>query len=191
MGDITLGEIRLFPYATVVPAGWLPCEGQILNIRQYAALNALLGAYYGGDGSTTFALPDLRGRTPVGLTNVGQPIPGRIPVIGYPPGQKGGSEAVTLTTTQIPAHTHTFFVDPSNASGLPVVNALPSTSQKPTSSAATLPAPNLYAAAGSAPVTLSPAFIGAAGAGQGHENRQPYLPLRYCICVQGLFPQRN
>lgn len=192
MGDITLGEIRLFPYATVVPDGWLPCEGQLLNIKQYAALNALLGAYYGGDGKTTFALPDLRGRTPVGLTNTGQAMPGRIPVIANPPGQKGGSEAVTLTVAQIPAHTHTFSVEPSNASGNSVIGALPSTSAKPSVAPATAPAaPNLYAAAGTAPATLAPGFIGAAGGGQGHENRQPYLALRYCICVQGLFPQRN
>lgn len=188
MGDITLGEIRLFPYGKIIPAGWLPCEGQVLNIKEYAALNALLGTYYGGDGRTTFALPDLRGRTPVAQSNV--TISGRIPNASI--GQAGGSETVTLAASQIPAHTHAFYVEPSNTSGNSVVGAAPSTSIKPSTAPATSPAaPNLYAAAGSVTVSLNPAFIGVAGAGQGHENRQPYLPLRYCICVQGLFPQRN
>jgi microcystin-dependent protein len=191
MSEITLGEIRLFPYPSKVPTGWMPCEGQILQIQQYQALYALLYTRFGGNGTTTFALPDLRGRTPIHYGHSADPnrigSPGGINI-----GTATGSETVTLGLSQIMAHNHTFVVEPTNATGATVANSLPSTSTK-TSTAATAPAaPNLYAAPGTTTVPLNPAFITPSGSSQGHENRQPYLPLRFCICVSnGYFPQRN
>lgn len=193
MSEITLGEIRLFPYPTQVPTGWLPCEGQILQIQQYQALYALLYTRFGGNGTTTFALPDLRGRTPIhfghsntDINRIGAPN-------GINIGTAIGSETVTLGLSQIQSHNHTFMVEPTNATSPAVNNSLPSTSIKPSNAPATSPAaPNLYAAPAGTLVPLNPAFITPSGSSQGHENRQPYLPLRFCICVtNGYFPQRN
>lgn len=192
MGEITLGEIRLFPYPNQVPTGWMACEGQILQVQQYQALFALLYNRFGGNGTTTFALPDLRGRTPIHYGHSADPNR-----IGSPSGinigTATGSETVTLGLSQIMAHNHTFLVEPTNATLPAVTNALPSTSIKPSNAPATSPAaPNLYAAPGTTTVPLNPAFITPSGSSQGHENRQPYLPLRFCICVtNGYFPQRN
>jgi microcystin-dependent protein len=188
MSDATIGEIRLFTYPTLIPNGWLPCEGQILEITKYTALYSLLSIRFGGDAKTTFALPDLRGRTPVHWGNAPSGRIGSSLNIG----DKGGSETATLSQAQIPAHNHTFMVEPTNAAGATVANSLPSTSTKPSAAAPTAPAaPNLYAAPGTTTVPLNPAFIGVAGAGAGHENRQPFLAMRFCICVEGLYPQRN
>lgn len=192
MSEITLGEIRLFPYPNKVPTGWLPCEGQILQIQQYQALYALLYTRFGGNGTTTFALPDLRGRTPIHYGHSADPNRIGAPS-GINIGTATGAETVTLGLSQIQAHNHQFQVEPTNAAGATVANSLPSTSTKSSAAAATAPAaPNLYAALGTTTVALNPAFITASGSSQGHENRQPYLPLRFCICVSnGYFPQRN
>lgn len=193
MSEITLGEIRLFPYPNQLPVGWLACEGQILQIQQYVALYALLYTRFGGNGTTTFALPDLRGRTPVhyGYSNTD---PNRIGApSGINIGTATGSETVTLGLSQIMGHNHTFHVEPTNATLQAVANSLASTSIKPPAAAATAPAaPNLYAAPGTTTVALNPSFITPSGSSQGHENRQPYLPLRFAICAtNGYFPQRN
>ncbi len=190
MSDQFVGEIRLFPYANRVPEGWLACEGQTLAIANYQALYALLRVQYGGDGKTTFCLPDLRGRTPVGYGMAR--VPGRI---GYPGllalGAAGGSETVTLTASQIPAHSHAFQVDPTNAAQLPITGAVASTSIKPANAPPTAaPAPNIYAAPVAPLVAVNPAFLASIG-GAAHENRQPYLALRYCIATIGTWPPRS
>jgi microcystin-dependent protein len=198
MSDITFGEIRLFPYATVIPAGWLPCEGQILTISSNQALFALLGTNYGGDGKTTFALPDLRGRTPVAQWVRTPPDNNRISTDGGAPlqvGNKGGSETVALNITQIPAHNHLFNARFENVPPAAILNSIPSSCVPlPPVSASAPPAPATYATPGTL-VPVNPAFIGstggASGTNIGHENRQPYIALRFCICAKGYFPSRN
>ena len=163
-----LGEIRIFPY-NFAPRGWALCNGQILSIAQNTALFSLLGTTYGGNGQTTFALPDLRGRVP----NSSGQGPG---LSSYSLGQVGGTEAVTLTQQELPSHNH----------------AVNSTNADATSSR---PGGNFPAAGGgynSAPSNnMAPAMIANAGGNQPHNNVQPYLTLNYCIALEGIYPSRN
>lgn len=166
MAEPFLAEIRLFGFG-IVPQGWLPCDGQILAINQNQALFSLLGTTYGGNGQTTFALPDLRGRVPVGLGN------------GVTLGQFAGEENHTLTAAEMPAHVH--MAMGSSATGAqsnPTGNAWATVTDNPFSTQT----PN---------ATLNPAAIGMAGESTGHSNMQPYLTLQYCIATQGIFPSRN
>jgi len=177
MSDPFLGEIRMvgFNYA---PEGWALCNGQILPISQNSALFALLGTTYGGDGRITFALPDLRARVPL---HQGQSAGTDV----YPIGQVGGVERVTLTTAQVPAHSH----------GLAAHNGAGSSP----SAAGTFIASPADPATGEALNAFSPTTntvmnaqaIAASGDGQPHENRQPYLCLNFIIATQGIFPPRG
>lgn len=182
MGDWYLGEIRAFPYV-IIPEGWLACNGAILQIQQYAALNSLLGTTYGGDGRTTFALPDLRGRTGVGRGTNKQGT------TSYKMGQTGGLETVALTQTQIPAHTHNVMgiAAPATAFQMPgsYISSWGPNKNVPTSQ-------NLYAAPANAAgmVPLNPGSVVADGGGAGHENMQPFLVLNVCIAYQGVYPTR-
>lgn len=188
MGDYFLGEIRLFTY-NQVPNGWMECKGQQLNVQQNQALYALLGNRYGGTPNQNFLLPDLRGRVPVAAGMM--PNANRIGTTVMTCGNAGGSEAVTLGITQIPAHQHELTAHPGNAAGAGVGNAVPSTSTKPGNAPVSAPAaPPLYAA----PSPLQPmnsTAISATGGGAAHENRQPYLPLMYCIATTGIWPSRD
>lgn len=181
MGDFFVGEIRAFPYGKI-PQGWLACNGAILQIQQYAALNSLLGTTYGGDGKTTFALPDLRGRTGVGRGVSKQGT-------NYQIGKGGGSESVALTQAQIPAHTH-------NAMGIAAagaVNAIKGNYISSCGTTAAVPTPqNLYAAPANAAgmVPLNPGSVLPDGGGAGHDNIQPFLVLNLCIAWQGVYPPR-
>lgn len=166
--DPFIGEIRLVPF-NFAPKGWAICAGQMLPINQNQALFALLGTTYGGDGRTTFALPDLRGRIPIGA---GQPPDGS----DYPLGATGGQETVELTTGQLPGHSH-----PVNASSAAATSKSPATAY---------PAGG-GAYAGQRNVRMKAAMIGLTGGGEGHENRQPYLSLNYIIALQGIFPAQN
>jgi microcystin-dependent protein len=166
--DTFIGEIRLVAF-NFAPKGWAICAGQLLPINQNQSLFALLGTYYGGDGRTTFALPDLRGRVAVGA---GQAPAGS----DYPLGAAGGEETVKLTTRQLPAHAH-----PVQASSAAATTKSP---------AAAFPAGGgAYAA--SQNVRMKPAMIGRTGSGDQHENRQPYLGLTYIIALQGIFPAQS
>ena len=163
-----IGEIRLVPY-TFAPKGWALCAGQLLSISQNTALFSLLGTNYGGDGRTTFALPDLRGRTPVGA--------GTAPAgSDYPLGATGGQEAVALTTPQLPAHAH-------------AVNASSAAATKRTPTRAYPAGGGAYAADQN--VRMKAAMIGPTGDGEAHENRQPYLSLNYVIALQGIYPAQS
>ena len=174
-----IGEIRLmsFPFA---PKGWAYCQGQLLPVAQNQALFSLLGTTYGGNGQTTFGLPDLRGRVLVG-TGAG---PGLSP---YTQGQVGGTETVGLTPAQLPAHTHTSFtgtVATADAAELNSPNgAFPAPGSKAQFAAGT---PNASLGASSLPPTTE-----AAGNGQPHENRQPSLVLNYAIALVGIYPSRQ
>lgn len=167
MTEPFLGEIRLFPY-NFAPRGWAFCQGQIMSIAQNTALFSLLGTTYGGNGQTTFALPDLRGRVAVSSGEG----PGLSP---YDLGEVTGTENVTLLSTQLPAHTH----------AQPVSNAASSSSR---------PNGNVPSSGGS---YTTPSDGGSfapttpAGGNQPFSITQPLLALNYCIALEGIFPSRN
>lgn len=172
MSEPFLAEIRLFPY-NFAPRGWAFCQGQLLAISQNTALFSLLGTTYGGNGITTFGLPDLRGRAAV---HVGQG-PGLSP---YDLGQQGGTETVTLLTNQMAPHPH-----PANC-----LNANGNQPQPNNAVWATDLGGNPQYGVTKAAGTMAPNIIGPSGGGQAHNNLQPYLALNYCIALQGIFPQR-
>ena len=167
-----LGQIVMVGF-NFAPQGWAMCDGQLMPINQNTALFSLIGTYYGGDGISTFALPDLRGRTPI-HQGAG---PG---LQSYSVGQVGGEEQVSLTISQIPAHTHALL------------------GQSALGSAAS-PAGNIWAAqsrlniySSAVPdVSMAAGSIGTSGAGQPHDNRSPYLTVTYIIALEGVYPSRN
>ena len=179
--DPFLGQITLFPY-NFAPFGWALCEGQILPIQQYSALFALLGTQFGGNGTSNFALPDLRGRAPNGQ--------GQGPGLSQSDmGEMVGQETVTLTGSTIPAHTHSFpaFATAATTSA-PAGAAL---AQGHGSGRGGGFAVNTYTAPGSA-VSLSASQVTAApGGGNPHNNLQPFLTLNWCIALSGIFPSRS
>jgi microcystin-dependent protein len=174
MSEPFIGEICMFA-GNYPPTGWAFCNGQLLSISQNQALFALLGTAYGGNGTTTFALPDLRGRMPIHFGGV----PG---LTNRDIGQSGGSAAVALTQQQMPAHTHTLSATNGNGNQeSPLGNAWATESQGIT---------NLYSNA--TPTTMMSAqAISAAGNGQPHENRSPFLAINFIIALTGVFPSRN
>lgn len=173
MTDPFIGEIRLFG-GNFAPQGWAFCNGQLLPISQNTALFSLLGTTYGGDGRTTFALPDLQGRAPL--------HPGQGP--GLSPrdlGESGGSATVTLLASQIPTHTHAVGASAADAgerspAGQRFANDVGSLTS--------------YAAPGS-PAPLAPSALGAAGGSAAHNNVQPSLGLTFIIALQGIYPPRQ
>ncbi len=190
MTDAYLGEIGLFPYGRSIK-GWLPCDGRSLNIKQNTALFSLLGVYFGGDGTTVFNLPDLRGRVPVGEGYLSDDQ-GRVIGANYVYGQKGGVETVTVAANQVPVHTHAVTADATNGVNLTGnANYLAQSVYK--SSTGTVTAENLYIPSANAGtlVPLAPGVVSTAGGGQGHSNMQPYLVVDYYICVSGYYPQRS
>jgi microcystin-dependent protein len=165
-----VGEILLVPY-NFAPKGWAECQGQLMTISQNTALFSLLGTTYGGDGKSNFALPDLRGRTPI---SSGQG-PG---LSDYFLGQTGGEETVTLTLNQIPAHTHTV-IGSANVANV----ATPGGAVWATQSLL-----NIYGSSSDSP--MAPGAIGMTGSNLPHDNLSPYLTLNYIIALQGIFPSR-
>ncbi len=181
--DEYLGLIKLFAGQSA-PDGYLFCEGQELTINSNMALYALLGQRYGGDGRTTFRLPDLRGRMVVG-SGIGRAIPGdnSSPPLKYRQnGDQGGIKEVTLDEKQIPSHTHKFNAITGNReSSSPANNFLGKT------------ASDFYASKGASDQlkTMAPDAIDKAGGGQPHNNMPPSLCLNYIICVAGIFPPKS
>ncbi|MGN8244959.1 phage tail protein [Cellulomonas soli] len=165
-----LGEIRLFG-GNFAPAGWAMCDGQLLQISENDALFTLIGTTYGGDGQETFGLPDLRGRRPVGVGNAGHGAA----VIG----QAGGVELAPLSTTQLPAHSHTALGAAAAATTGNPAGAVWASSTGP---AFAVPG------GGSLPTALAPNALTAVGGGQPHENRPPYLALTFIIALVGIYP---
>jgi microcystin-dependent protein len=170
-----MGEIKIVSF-NFAPKGWAMCNGQFLPINQNQALFALLGTTYGGNGQTTFALPNFQGRIP--HHTGGQS--------GLTLGQVGGQAAHTVTSSEMPAHNHIVQASTSAgnqafpASASPVVthNAWATSSQNPYSAPANL-------------VAMDPASVTNAGGSQAHENRQPYLVLNFIIALQGIFPSQT
>jgi microcystin-dependent protein len=166
-----LGQLMIVPY-NFAPMGWALCQGQLLSISQNTALFSLLGTFYGGDGITTFALPDLRGRAPIG---VGQG-PSLQP---YNQGETGGEETVTLTLSQIPNHSH-----------MPTGAASAANTGSPGGAYWAMPRALLYSS--SAPVVdMSAGALGSTGGGQPHDNMKPFLVMNYIIALQGVYPPRS
>ena len=167
MASPFLSEIRLASF-DFPPKGWAQCDGQLLPINQNQALFSLLGTTYGGDGRVNFALPDLRGRTPFHMGG------------GLTLGERGGEEAHTLITSEIPAHTH-----PANSAAISVGNAIGNYWGDGTAVGV-----NLYA---SSPVDspMAAGLIGNNSGGQPHNNLSPYLVLNYIIALQGIFPSQS
>jgi microcystin-dependent protein len=168
-----IGEIRMFAFGRT-PLGWQACDGSLLPIAQYDPLFALIGTTYGGDGQTTFGVPDLRGRVPIhqgqgpGLSN-------------YVIGQVAGTETVTLTSGQMPAHTHTLVATTGAASTLtPGSAVLPGAVSGDTFYVSDV--------TGATPGAMSAQAVSAAGGNQPHENTMPTLTLQFCIATEGIFP---
>lgn len=170
-GQPFIGEVLLVPY-NFAPKGWAECAGQLLPISQNTALFSLLGTTYGGDGKSTFALPDLRGRTPISS--------GQGPGLSlYDLGQTGGEETVTLLVSQMPAHTHAVM-----GSGNVATLATPGGNVWASQSLL-----NIYGTSSDSPMAAG--AVGTTGGGQPHDNLSPYLTLNYIIAMQGIFPARN
>lgn len=175
MSEPFVAEIRIMGF-TYAPRGWATCDGQVLPINQNVALYSLLGTTFGGDGKTTFALPNLQGRAPMAAGN-GPGLTSRYP------GASGGTQTVTLTPGQMAAHTHnvtaTAFEGDYNTPG-------------PDKVIATIaPSKSVTFASGGTNTPMNPAMIGVAGSGQAHNNMQAYQTLLFAIALQGMFPSRS
>jgi microcystin-dependent protein len=163
-----LGEIKIFSFPWP-PRGWALCNGALLSISQNAALFSLIGTQYGGNGTSNFALPDMRGRTPIHFGPI------------YTQGEQDGVENVTLTLNQMPLHNHTLMGASAGDKTLPNNAAL-----------ANVPVSTDFHYAPDSPTqTLNPSSMQYLGGGIPHNNLQPFLVLNYCIATQGIFPSRN
>jgi microcystin-dependent protein len=171
MSEPFLGEIRLFGF-NFAPKGWAMCNGQLLSINQNQALFSLLGNMYGGDGQSTFALPDLRGRVAMHLNTDNPNLSPRFQ------GESAGEETHTLTVPEIPSHSHLLNASSNEANTI-------------------LPSNNVWAATGqpsyhqSVNTAMAAAALQPTGEGLAQNNLQPYLVLNYCIALQGIFPSRD
>lgn len=181
MSEPFLGQITLYPYG-FAPNGWADCAGQLLPINQYTALFSLLGTYYGGNGQTNFALPNLQGSVTVGQ---GTLLGGST----YDLGESAGADNVTVIQSQMPAHSHSLGAITTHGSITAPANAVFATAVKGTATTG-LDKLLLYSAPPTN-TTLTPASIGVAGGNQPHNNIQPTLALRYCIALTGVFPPRS
>ncbi|MGP0049208.1 MAG: phage tail protein [Solirubrobacteraceae bacterium] len=175
MTDQFLGEIRIFG-TNFAPIGWAQCNGQLLSIAQNTALFSILGTTYGGDGRSTFALPNLQGNVPVGM---GQLAGGQL----YDLGETGGVQSVTVLSTTMPAHGHTLQAHTGRGlapQAAPVTGSAFTTSEGGDAYGSGFPNTPLNATA-----------LGSAGASQPHNNVMPSLPLNFCVAMQGVFPPRG
>jgi microcystin-dependent protein len=170
MSEPFLGQIMILA-GNFPPKNSAFCDGSLLAISANQGLFSLLGTIYGGDGRTTFALPDLRGRVPIGMG----PGPGLSP---YQQGQKGGQETHTLQSSEMPSHTHPVTIAAANENNTP----------KNRPGGNVLGAANIYDAAATADAALGGVNVGAAGNNAPHENRQPYLAVNYIIALVGIYP---
>lgn len=168
MSEPFLAEIRMLGF-NFAPRGWAFLDGQILPIEQNQNLYSLLGTTYGGDGRTSFALPDLRGRTPIHEDG------------SHPLGQKQGQEGITLSVAEMPAHSHAAHASSADAN----------TNTSPNNIMATEVGNDLAYGPANDLTSLQEGTVGNTGGSQPHSNMQPYLCVNFCIALQGLFPSRN
>ena len=179
MAEPFIAEIRMFG-GNFAPVNWAFCDGSLLSISQNSALFSLLGTTFGGNGTTNFALPDLRGRVPVHAGSG----PGLSP---YALGQSGGTETVNLSVAQMPAHNH--LVQPNCTAGVPQspvndpANAFPAATESSTGG------PAIYGTPAGATMGATPSAV--AGGSQPHPNIQPYLCVNFIIALQGIYPSRS
>ncbi|MBB3112005.1 microcystin-dependent protein [Paenibacillus phyllosphaerae] len=168
MSEPFLGEIKMFA-CNFAPKGWALCNGQFLPINQNQALFALLGTMYGGNGQTTFALPNLRGRVPIHVAN------------GYTQGQASGQTSHTITISELPAHLHDLGATTQQT-----------TVKSPDGAIWAAPAVSAYHDGGANTVMYTAnQYVTNTGGSQAHNNMQPYLVLNFCIALQGIFPSQN
>lgn len=184
----TIGEIRLFA-ANFAPKYWAYCQGQLLQISQNQALFSILGTTYGGDGRTTFALPDLRGRTALGQ---GQGTNLSLCTLG----EKDGEATHTLIINEMPNHTHASSITATANASMQCLNDSASTESPEGAYIASIGqnqfAPTNNNSMGITPATVTANLsIGISGSSQAHQNMQPYLGMNYVICLTGIFPSRN
>jgi microcystin-dependent protein len=163
-----VGEIRMFG-GNFAPQDWAFCDGSLLSIAQNQALFALIGTTYGGDGVQTFALPDLRGRVPVHQGS------------GFPVGQVGGAEQVTLVAGQLPAHAHTLLASAAPAQA----------TAEPGGSLTAIASAPLYSVPGAQLLAMEAGAVGLAGGSQAHDNVAPFLCVNFIISLFGIFPSQN
>jgi microcystin-dependent protein len=168
VSDPYIGEIRMFG-GSFAPAGWAFCDGQTMPISENDALFTLIGTTYGGDGQETFALPDLQGRVPIHQGN------------GFVLGQQAGVESVTLTTQQLPIHSHAWLASQDQGG----------TTNPPGNVAASIPGGGSVYIQDSASVAMNPQSLQPQGGSQPHENMQPFLVISFIISLFGIFPQQN
>ena len=171
MSSPYLGEIRLFSF-NFPPRNWAQCNGQILPVNQYQALFALLGTFYGGNGVSTFALPNLQGSAPIHM--------GKYLGNNFSLGQSGGEATHALKINEIPSHTHSLTASSSTASA-----------PSPSGNLWAVLSSDAYAPQASANTNLSPLSLASTGNSQGHDNMAPYLTLNFCIAMAGIFPSRS
>ncbi len=169
MSEPFLGQIAMFGFG-FAPRNWALCDGQILPINQNQSLFSILGTTYGGDGRTTFGLPDLRGRVPIHPDGTDPRL-----------GEKDGAETVTLIANQLPAHHHPILASSDAGISGPLAGHVHA---KPSNNAQIYADPNNLQ-------PMSDAGVGNTGSGQAHPNMQPFLPLTFIIALTGLFPSRN
>ncbi len=166
-----IGEI-MWTAANFCPRGWAAADGQLLPVAQNQALFSLLGTIYGGDGRTTFGLPDLRGRVPI---HVGQGSG----LSDHRQGNRGGQEQVSLNADQMPAHSHILQASSSGTTNDPD-GSIPGRSKQ-----------KIYDTPGRTTVSMAASAVTTSGNGQAHENRPPYLTIRACVALTGIYPSRN
>lgn len=178
MSSPFVAEIRMFGF-NFAPKGWAFCDGQLLPISQNTALFSLLGTFYGGDGKSTFGLPDLQGNSPM---NQGQG-PGLSQRFV---GESAGQQAVTLIQTEMPAHNHVM-----NCYSGAADSDSPGPTATWSSTGGGRLGPNLYTASNTSPVNMSTLALGFAGTSLPHNNMPPYLTVNFCIALQGVYPARS
>jgi microcystin-dependent protein len=173
MADPFVAEIRIFPF-NFAPKGWAWCDGQLMPLSQNTALFSLLGTTYGGDGKSTFALPDLQGSAPM--------HPGQGPGLSlHDLGERGGSETVTLLESEIPAHGHSLIASQrAGDNGTPAGLYLGGTTSG-----------NIYQTSTANLVSMAPQALATSGGSAPHNNMMPYLTFHFCIALQGVFPPRT
>jgi len=178
MSNPFVAEIRIFPF-NFAPRGWAFCNGQLLPISQNTALFSLLGTNYGGDGRTTFGLPNLQGSVAIHTTDRASS-----PLGTFPLGSSGGEDSLALLISEIPQHTHSVQAESSHRNTL---------ATSPSGAVFGDPSPTLLYSQSTTPTLspMNPSMVSVAGSSSAHNNLMPYLALNYCIAMQGVFPARN